>query len=323
MDDPAEFYHAEYREVQEATLQSAGLLAIPGYCCYIWFMYPLTLPHTVFFNSLMRRKEARTSLIAVFLICLFSVPASLAGAADWIYLTTDEKEAQLFYDRETLACSDDIVRVQQKEIYGEKHLMRIRDRLGSIYEDLTETVNLIEINCRDQQSRVESVAQYNSAGALISTHKNQGREWKAIPRNSAVNLLYELCCPSDWVYVSSSEDEEYFLNTERITMNASAVTFWMKGINKKTGRETERDRIIIQCRHNIYALHHHISYEPDGKVAQVSTHRNHRELKKISRSTIIYAFQEIVCADKEPRREVKEYLRKAHESGMPVKEVVR
>jgi len=283
----------------------------------------LTVQRSFFFNTVTHCKEIRIPVVAVFLICLLSVPASLVGAADWIYLTTDMKGAQLFYDRGTIAFSDDTVRVHQKEVYSEQHLMRIRERLGGIYEDLTETVNLIEINCRDYQSRVESVLQYNSEGAVITSRKNGGKEWKAIPRKSAVNLLYELCCPADWVYVTSSEDEEYFLNTERITVNASTVTFWMKGINKNTGRDTEKDRITIQCRQNIYALYHHIRYEPDGQVAQVSSHRKHLELKNISRNTIIHAFQKIVCADSEPRREVKEYLRRVQESVTPVREVRR
>ncbi|MFZ5908175.1 MAG: surface-adhesin E family protein [Nitrospirota bacterium] len=262
-------------------------------------------------------------MITVFLFCLFSSPASVSLAAEWVYLTSDEQGVRIFYDRETIERSGTRVKVSEKEVYGERHLMRIRDRLGGVFSDLTETVSLREIDCGERQSRVESVAQYDSSGEVISIRKNTGKEWTAISPKSAVNLLYELCCPADWRYVTSSADEEYFLNTDRITVHASTVTFWMKGIHKNTGRETEQDRITIQCRKSFYALHQHISYEPEGKVAQVSSHRQHVELSKISSGTIISAFQEIVCADSEPRQNIKEYLREVQANAMPVRETIR
>ncbi len=123
-------------------------------------------------------------------------------------------------------------------------------------------------------------------------------------------MLCELCCPSDWIYVASSKDDDYLLNIDRVESNDSNVTFWIKTVNKVTKKEAERDRFTVRCKTGHYALRYHIKYKNDGSVSKVDLDQPYLDWSRIPPNTIINLFQNVMCSEGRPRADPKAYLDK-------------
>lgn len=251
-------------------------------------------------------RKGTLTIIALVLGLFLEAPS--VHSADWQYYNSDKNGSSLFYDRESVKDTNGIVKVYQKEIYHESTLSRVRERLGDKYSDLAEIVNLLEIDCSNRQSKVKSVIYYNSDGTIIESRDKEGLEWISIPQKSELNMLYELCCPSEWAYITSSSDDDYFMNIGRIEANDSNVTFWIKAISKTTKKESEKDKFTIKCKNGNYALRYHMKYQPDGSLSKVKSYESYLEWSRISSNTIIDLFQKLLCAEGQPRRDLKAHL---------------
>lgn len=239
--------------------------------------------------------------------CLFFM-ATLADGADWQYYGLDKDGDSLFYDKENVTHSNDIVKIYQKETYLADNLFWIKQRLGDKYSDLKEVVNLIEIDCSAKRSKIRTVTYYNTKENVIESRDQAGTDWILMPQKSELHMLYELCCPAEWAYVTSSKDDDYFLNISKMTVNHSDVTFWMKGINRKTSQEAEKDKFTIKCKSGTYALRHHIKYQSDGSASKVTSYDRYIEWSRISPDTIIGFFQKLLCTDGLARKDIKDQL---------------
>jgi hypothetical protein len=247
-------------------------------------------------------------IIAIALIFLFKAPA--ADSADWQYYDMARNGSSFFYDSGNVTTSNGIVKVYQKEAYHENALFRLRERLGPKYSDLTDIVNLLEIDCPKERARIQSVTYYDSDGKVIETRDKGGADWTPVSQKSELSRLCELCCPSEWTYVASSKNDDYLFNTDRVESNNSNVTFWIKTVNKGTKKEAERDKFTIRCKTGEYALRYHIKYDPNGSVSKVELYEPYPEWASIPKNTIINLFQNVTCSEGQPRTDPKAYLEK-------------
>ena len=256
----------------------------------------------------MKKSVLIITLIPIFLFFAFFP----ADSADWQYFSTDKNGNSLFYDIQNIVCTENVVKVYQKENHREEFLERLRNRLGDGYDDLSEIVNLIEIDCSHEQSRISSVSYYSSNGKELKNIKSRAGDWKPIPQESGLHILYELCCPADWEYIISSDKDKYFLNTGRIGSNDLSVTFWMKAINKKTEKETEKTKFTIRCKNGTYAVRYQMKFKPDGSAPAVHSEGNFIAWDKIPSDTIIDTFQKLLCVEGVPRKDVKVYIKETY-----------
>jgi hypothetical protein len=253
--------------------------------------------------------KKKISVIIVVALSFF-LKAPAANSADWQYYETARNGDSFFYDTGNVTSSNGILKIYQKEAYLENTLFRLRDRLGPKYSDLTEIVNLIELDCPNERSKIKSITYYDSDGKAIETRDKVSSEWTPVSQKLELNRLYELCCPWDWTYVASSKNNDYLLNTDRVEPINSDVTFWIKTLNKTTKEEAERDKFTVRCKTGDYALRYHIKYKSDGSVAKVRHQEAYLDWSRIPANTIISLFQNVVCSEGQPRTDPKAYLKK-------------
>jgi hypothetical protein len=249
----------------------------------------------------------KISVIIVVALSFF-LSALAADSADWQYYDTARNGSSFFYDRGNITNSNGILKIYQKEAYHENALFRLRERLGAKYSDLTGIVNLIEIDCPNERSRIRSVTYYDSDGKAIEIRDKGTPEWTPVSQKSELSMLCELCCPADWKYVASSKSDDYLLNIDRAESNNSSVTFWIKTVNKATKKEAERDKFSIRCKTGEYALRYHIKYKPDGSVSKVNLYQPYLDWSRIPPKTIINLFRNVMCSEGHPRTDPEAYL---------------
>lgn len=238
--------------------------------------------------------------------------ATQVGAAEWEYYTINKDGNSLFFDKSSISLPDNVIRVNQKEVYTTDNLFWRKKRLGKKFIDSKETITQIEVNCSNADYRVRMVTEYDSDGKTIDIFSYEKRfSWKPAVDYPEVYILYDLVCFSEWIYVTSSVDYDYFINKGALRVNNSNVniSFWMKEVDKKTGKETEKEKVTIVCEKDKYTLRHLMKYNPDGSVKEVLTDRQLKRWIPIKPKTIIDGFHEILCDDKYVRQNVKDYLK--------------
>jgi hypothetical protein len=248
-----------------------------------------------------------------FLVCLWGVfgAAVHAGAMEWEYYALTKEGNSLFFDKNSVSISDNVVKVNQKEMYTPENLFWRNQRLGTRYLESKETVNQIEINCSNIEYRVTMVTEYDSDGKVIEMVSHEKRSsWKPAVDSPDIFILYDLVCFPEWKYVISSENSDYFVNKGALRVNNSNVniTFWMKEVDKKTGKETEKEKVTMVCEKDKYTLRHLMRYSPDGSVKEVLADDHLRKWIPITPKSIIDGFQTLLCDGKYVRQNVKEYV---------------
>lgn len=245
-------------------------------------------------------------------LCMFFCNAAQAGAVEWEYYTVNKAGDHLFFDTHRIAISDNIVKVTQKEVYTADDLYWLRKRLGRKYENLRETVNQININCSAAEYGITRVTKYDSDGKVIDIFSYEERfAWRPAIDSPEIYILYDLVCFPEWIYMTSSDGHDYFLNRGALRVNNSNanVTFWMKEVDKKTGKETEKEKVTIVCEKDKYTLRHLMKYNPDGSVKEVLTDSHLKRWIPIKPKSIIEGFHDILCDGKYVRQNVKDYLK--------------
>jgi hypothetical protein len=246
---------------------------------------------------------------ALFCICLLFFSSLPVTASDWQYYISDRNGSRVFYDRESISRSDHMVMVQQKIIYNDHALSHIIERMGTRYEDLAEIVNSLEINCAEKQIKEKSITYVSSKGAVIDSRLHNVRHDRMqIGHKEELNILYDLCCFNEWLYVTSSADTDYLLSTASMKSSDISVSFWMKGTNRTSHEELERDKFIIRCTDGSYSLRYHIRYRKDKSSSIPIGVENNFSWLKIPPNTIIDSFQKLLCSGGQPRKDVRNYL---------------
>ncbi len=88
-----------------------------------------------------------------------------------------------------------IVSVWQRIIYQESSVNRIVDHLGPKYEDLAESISLIEIDCSTKNAWTKSVVFYGSKDRIIDTTCKTKENWNLITPETPLDKLYKAVCP--------------------------------------------------------------------------------------------------------------------------------
>lgn len=254
----------------------------------------------------------KITMVFFLLGAVMFIVSSQALAVDWEYYSLNKDNNPLFYDKSRVLKSGHIVRVHQKESYSTNILYWLRQRMGEKYGNLKEAISLLEIDCAKAEYTLISFTHYDSDGKVIDTRSYERRpDWKAVEDSLDISILRDLCCFYEWKTVTASEIHDYFINRETIQVNNSNanITFWMKEVDKKTGKETEKEKVTIVCEKDKYTLRHLMKYNPDGSVKEVLTENHLRRWIPIAPKTIIDGFHDILCDDKYVRQNVKDYLK--------------
>lgn len=233
-------------------------------------------------------------------------------AAEWEYYSLSNNSNPLFYDTSSMLKNGHIVKVYQKEFYSTNVLYWLRQRLGEKYIDLQEAVSHIAIDCSKAEYNLVAFTHYTSKGEVIKSQNYEGKmDWKTVDDSPDMRILYEICCFHEWHSIAASEAHDYFLNIGTVQVNNSNanVTFWMKEVDRKTGKETEKEKVTIVCEKDKYTLRHLIKYDPDGSVKEVLTDNDLRRWIRIKSNTIIEGIHDVLCDEKYVRQNVKDYLK--------------
>ena len=236
--------------------------------------------------------------------------ATCTEGAVWEYYDLSQDGEPLFYDKQNIKYSKNIVTVYQKETYNANNLFWKKKRLGTKYDELRYTVKLLTIDCSRGDIYLKQLIQYDSNGNAISTDDYSERTSK-LPQSQDTSLLYGLFCNPEWVQVTTHSDFDIFVNAGVIHVsNSNAnVTFWMKAIHTKTKQEVEKELITIICEKNLYVLRYLMKYASDGSVSDVYTEGRFSQWEPISNNTIMSGLKNIVCDNNLPRQDLKDYLR--------------
>ena len=117
-------------------------------------------------------------------------------AEDWrSYAKTDSYEC--LYDAEDMIrSSQDIVKVWTRLEYTQRGVIEMLIRFGKHYENLSYSLELWEINCRQKKDRLLSVTAYSVEGDILYTDQAGSRlpPWKVISREPAEGSLYRALC---------------------------------------------------------------------------------------------------------------------------------
>lgn len=129
-------------------------------------------------------------------IIIIALSFTHANGEDWRFYA--QYNDFFYYDKESIKHpyedSQHILGVWQKVIYDKESLMRIAEHLGDKYNDLSESISLIEINCYTKQAQTKSTTRYDSKGKIIETSNVIRPDWKKIPDLSPFEKLYQHIC---------------------------------------------------------------------------------------------------------------------------------
>jgi hypothetical protein len=253
----------------------------------------------------------KLSLILYVSGLLSLVVFSQAAANDWEHYSFNADNDALLYDKGNIVIKDYIATVYQKELYDLNTLFWLVQRKGKKFDDLRSAVNLLTINCTTSHFKLTSTTFYDSEGKILEIRDyGERNEWKEVSDSQDIRILHDLCCFNDWKSIAASETHDYFLNIGTIQVNNSNanVTFWMKEVDKKTAKETEREKITMVCEKDKYTLRHLMKYNPDGSVKEVLTDSHLRKWIPITPKSIIDGFHTLLCDEKYVRQNVKEYV---------------
>ena len=128
----------------------------------------------------------------VILSGFFLFSYSNAWGAEWKDCGQTPK-ASYFYDAENLIRQENIVKVWLKAFYSEGGRSDEAEKLGGKYGNLTDSVALVKIDCKNKWQHVEMLMVYSMEGkAMISGFGERQRDF-TIP-GSILKSFYRMGC---------------------------------------------------------------------------------------------------------------------------------
>lgn len=113
--------------------------------------------------------------------------------ADWkFYVSTDQFLG--YYDKQSIIRPyKNIARVWTKSDYTEKGVLEWVGKVGKIYENLSHSIVLWEINCAEKRQRRLTLTVYDHKGSVINFNSSPS-EWDFIVPESVTDELYKEVC---------------------------------------------------------------------------------------------------------------------------------
>ena len=117
-------------------------------------------------------------------------------AADWrLFAETQADIGVSYYDAGNITHpSKHIVRTWIKLVYYKDGVALQVKELGKRYEDLSYTLNLLEVDCAAKKQRVLQSTSHSKDGNVISSNQSRGAEWSPINPGSIGEVLYRTVC---------------------------------------------------------------------------------------------------------------------------------
>ncbi len=115
---------------------------------------------------------------------------------DWrLFAETQANIGMIYYDAANITHpSKDIVRTWTRLVYSKDGVaMQVKER-GKRYEDLSYTLNLLEVNCGTNKNRVLESTSYARDEKVISSSLSRQAEWSSINPGSMGEILYKTVC---------------------------------------------------------------------------------------------------------------------------------
>ena len=142
-------------------------------------------------------KKIFLSFIYFFVLILFS-HAAIGADPDWVYFDFNLAKDFVYVDRANISKpypNYDIIRVHQKTVYKNRTVNISADRLGNTYNDLQESIEVIDIYCSKKKYLSRSITFYDSDGVIIESSDNfDSNYWVSIPQNTALETLFKMIC---------------------------------------------------------------------------------------------------------------------------------
>ena len=128
----------------------------------------------------------------VILSGFFLLSHSNAWGAEWKYCGQTPK-ASYFYDAESMIRRENIVKVWLKAVYSEEGRSDEAEKLGGKCGNLTDSVALVKIDCKNRWQHVAMLMVYSMEGkVMISGFEERQRDFM-IP-GSILKSLYRMVC---------------------------------------------------------------------------------------------------------------------------------
>jgi hypothetical protein len=135
----------------------------------------------------------RLLILSVMIISLSFI--SLAESATWVHYATDIESNKLYYDSESITYpAKGIVTVWDKTIYSRVGRKSLEKNLGIKGAAIVEDKTLYELNCLTREFRFTNIMAFDSSGGIVDDINDKDSEWKAIPPESSMELLYKEIC---------------------------------------------------------------------------------------------------------------------------------
>ena len=117
---------------------------------------------------------------------------SKTGGADWKYYGQTQT-ASYFCDVKSIIRQENICRVWVKAVYSEEGRLEEGRKLGGKYRNLTDSIALLGVDCKNKRHRVLALIVYSMEGeAVISDIRERERGF--IVPESILESLYKTIC---------------------------------------------------------------------------------------------------------------------------------
>ena len=114
---------------------------------------------------------------------------------------------------------------------------------------------------------------------------------------------------SDWVLITISEDEVFFLDSESLIIEEEYITYWTMKYNGK-GQSLFKSREKLDCKKRTKQISDLTTYDSAGNIETTESFGDKLEWIVIDAGSINDTFRMVLCDDdNKPRKDVKKFLK--------------
>jgi len=115
---------------------------------------------------------------------------------------------------------------------------------------------------------------------------------------------------SEWCFVNASKNNYYFIDSKSISVSGKEITFWILKQDIKTGNFLFQKKFTMNCEDETIALRDVIRFGFVDTILEIFLYKDNFEYVEIPPNSKMQVVEQILCSDDEPRKKIKEYLKK-------------
>jgi len=109
----------------------------------------------------------------------------------------------LYYNKNNMTKSSNIISVWSYQIVSDAGKKEMIDNVKEFYnletsikyQNYDHNLYLDEIDCKKKLTRLKEIMHYDNKGNVLNSHKfNNNKDWKSIPRETILEVLYNKVC---------------------------------------------------------------------------------------------------------------------------------